>query len=116
MFPFQFHLHKNFQDDIDHYPYLKPGIEDFVRRIIENPYYYTHPLKKIRRKDHRGMRFAWFRGKKYVIGLIICEECRRLRKQRLRLCEPKICEQRPDNCIIFHSFGAHDPAYRKMKF
>ncbi len=97
---------KRFVKNLKRHGSLRRQIRRCVDRVIESPYTQTEFLGDISGKlNVKGCRSARI-DRNFRTIFVICEECRRIPQ-----CEYCICENLPDNTVVFLTFGPHDKAY-----
>lgn len=64
-----------FKKCLEKCPHLKERIQSFIRKILGDPYFASHLLKKKGKIDLRGKRSRHLSGN-FVAVYLVCEECR----------------------------------------
>ncbi len=97
---------KKFVLNLRQYSSLKTRIKNKVKKIISYPYNNTETLTDISGELHLiGCRSARI-DKIFRIIFVVCEECRKFPKAEFCL-----CENLPDNVIVFLTVAPHKKAY-----
>ena len=97
---------KRFIRNLRRYSSLKMRIRQRAERIIHDPYNNTEALAD----TSRGLNLIGCRSarvdRNFRIIFVVCEECRNFSD-----CEFCLCENFPDNMIVFLTIGPHEKAY-----
>lgn len=97
---------KLFVQNLRRYSAIKERVKNKTARILEDPYFNTEALADASGKLNLvGCRSARI-DRNFRIVFVICEECRSIPE-----CEFCLCEDFPDNTVVFLTVGPHDKAY-----
>ena len=95
-----------FSRNLLRYASLRDRIKRCVEQVIIDPYTQTEILDdvsgKLNLKGCRSIRI----NRNFRIIFVVCEKCRRIPD-----CEYCLCEELPDNTVVFLTIGPHDKAY-----
>jgi len=101
---------KTFKESIEKYPDKKKRIKALIDKILYNPFYRSHRLKKAKGIDLRGKRSRHLTNN-FVIIYTVCDECINSNLQKYNQCIN--CDGQAKKRVIFIAFGTHKDIYTR---